>query len=684
MSTKKIQVQKYCAGCGTTFSAEQDLVNCPNDGELLIPVTKHPLVGTVVADKFEILELIGSGGWSIVYRARDITLGRLVAVKILRADLASTAEKIQRFEREARMISTVGHAHICQVFDYGILGSGQPFLVLEHVGGRCLSDILRQEGQLAVPRAVALMKQAAAALGAAHARGLVHRDFKPANIMVTPDQAVKVIDFGLAKTYETLAPEQLTQTGLTFGTPQYMSPEQVNGRVLDPRSDVYAFGCVLFEVLTGKTAVGGRNMYEIMQSHIEGEVVFDDPEGKIPAGLKTLTLTCLRKAPEERYQSMQELVEALHAFESQGKIKPPKNFSAKLLKRSRGARPLIVGAVALLLVIGIVRLAPNLIPLPGSGTGKSPFHTELDHLRETAKVHPEKALPEAQNLVSTLKAQGKEHGAEVIEIARILQPLPPNPGSAEIIKLAIETQKQSLPEDGDELLMARRVAASSMLAADSRQATPLLRDLVEAIRRKYGAESKELCQPMDSLAWALFNDGDYAGSEATYKQLLPLAEKHYSRHDTFYVRALGAMSWLYLNTDRYEEARQYSQKAVGLLSDEAPAGFRQDLLGSAGLAQQKCGNFDKAAAYYREALAISEKVDAEEADKIRGDLGHVLFEAKKYREAEPVLRDAAVRMRKSIGSQAPAYRLCLGDYVELLRRTGRKQQASAVEAAGEI
>src|SRR3954451_15767494 len=219
---------------------------------------------------YEVVSLLGSGGMGDVYRARDGRLDRDVALKIVRPVLASDPELMARFEREARVLATLSHPHIAAIYgiedvpDHVGVGVGARALVLELVGGETLADRLARAGApgigLPVAEAIEIASQIVSALDSAHERGIVHRDLKPANVKFTEDQIVKVLDFGLAKT---AAPADLSHSvtitsasrdGVMLGTPAYMSPEQVRGRGVDKRSDIWAFGCVLYELLTGRVA----------------------------------------------------------------------------------------------------------------------------------------------------------------------------------------------------------------------------------------------------------------------------------------------------------------------------------------------------------------------------------------------------------------------------------------------
>jgi serine/threonine protein kinase/Tfp pilus assembly protein PilF len=246
---------------------------------------------------YEIETPIGAGGMGEVYKAADTRLGRTVAVKLLSADFS------ERFETEARAISAVNHPNICALYDIGV-HEGQGYLVLEYLEGKPVQGPLRADDALRVAL------QIAAALEAAHRKGIIHRDLKPANIMVTEDGSVKLLDFGLAKIADPSGLE-ITRTvaGTVLGTAAYMAPEQAEGRPLDARSDIFSFGAVVYELVTGRRAFPGSTMASVLSSLLRDE---PKPLGSVaPPGLESILMRCLRKQADDRFQQMQEVRAAL-------------------------------------------------------------------------------------------------------------------------------------------------------------------------------------------------------------------------------------------------------------------------------------------------------------------------------------------------------------------------------------
>src|SRR4029077_7971897 len=212
------------------------------------PVTQgEELIGTLLADRYEILELLGQGGMGAVYKARDTELDRVVALKLIRPELASNPEILRRFKQELILARDVTHRNVIRIFDLG-QAKGFKFITMEFVEGRDLRTVLRERGKLPPEETVQIIAQVCRALEAAHAAGVVHRDLKPQNIMLDTKERVYVMDFGIAHSLETPG---MTQTGVLMGTPEYMSPEQAKGIKVDARSDLFALGVIFYEMLTG-------------------------------------------------------------------------------------------------------------------------------------------------------------------------------------------------------------------------------------------------------------------------------------------------------------------------------------------------------------------------------------------------------------------------------------------------
>ncbi|MFW5920259.1 MAG: serine/threonine-protein kinase, partial [Polyangiales bacterium] len=333
---------KICPTCKAEYAGGE--VFCPVDAtRLSTPSQMHepqpqgadPLVGTTLNERYRIVGRIGEGGMGIVYEAEHVVIEKRVALKVLREDFSSRPEVVERFRQEAKSASRIGHQHIVDISDFGETPSKQSYFVMEYLKGEDLANLLAREGTVAPERAVKIALQCCRALGAAHGKGIVHRDMKPENVFLIrrdDDEAedfVKIVDFGIAKMSdietEGAPGRKLTKTGMIFGTPEYMSPEQAAGKSLDHRVDVYALGAILFEMLTGQVPFVGDSFMGILTHHMFEPVPAlreVNPNVQVSAELETVIMGALTKEPDERYANMDELARDLQVAMGWAKGEP--------------------------------------------------------------------------------------------------------------------------------------------------------------------------------------------------------------------------------------------------------------------------------------------------------------------------------------------------------------------------
>jgi serine/threonine-protein kinase len=329
-----------CPRCRDT-SAGGEEESCPRCGARLCEPEDLARIGLRVHN-YEILEILGVGGMGVVYRARHTSLLKSVALKVLNERYARRRDAAVEMLREAQAATRIHHPHIVDVTDFGHTPEGSPYIVMEHLEGESLSATLARAGRLPVPRAVGILRQVASALAAAHHAGIVHRDLKPENIFLLrvpspaggpghapPEQDfVKLLDFGLAKVTDQ-GPSSRTRAGVVAGTPWYMSPEQAKNLTVDGRSDIYSLGVVFYQLVTGRVPFPGPSAAEIFLGHIDRR---PEPPASLSSEVDDMAsrviMRCLEKRREDRFQSMEELLEALRYCASDlkleaGEILPP-------------------------------------------------------------------------------------------------------------------------------------------------------------------------------------------------------------------------------------------------------------------------------------------------------------------------------------------------------------------------
>jgi serine/threonine-protein kinase len=380
-------LRRSCPSCSQTFSGEARF--CPFDGQALVEAPAalpDPLLGKLIDQRYAVEAVLGEGGMGTVYQVRHASLGRAFAMKVLRRELAVEAELAARFVQEARAAARVSHPNVIEITDFGNLETGEPYFVMELLSGTLLGAVIRQDGRIAPARAAELASQIAQALAAAHEVGVIHRDLKPDNVCIAIEgrggatrEHVKVLDFGLAKV---AGASRLTRAGMVFGTPHYMSPEQAAGEPIDARSDVYALGVLLYEMVTGKVPFEADTYMGVLTQHmyaeplppsrlLEGEALLSLGEA---GPLEGIVLKCLAKRPAARYATMDALLLELSRV-GQAPVPAPRVMSTEspleayraparttledlgaagvVLSRGRGRNPLMHPALA----VGLVAVA---------------------------------------------------------------------------------------------------------------------------------------------------------------------------------------------------------------------------------------------------------------------------------------------------------------------------------------
>jgi len=436
-----------CTSCAAEVQLEDTF--CPRCGA---PVS-DPLIGCIIGQRYRIVSRIGVWGMGAVYRAEHTMMRRDLAVKVLLPELGGKDEFVRRFEREAESASRLAHPNIITVTDFGHTAQGRLFLVMEFLAGDALSLVIKQ-GPLPLPRALDVIRQMLRGLDHAHAAGIVHRDLKPDNIMLVEREGrrdvVKILDFGIAKVSEPVSGgEALTQAGVIFGTPEYLSPEQALGEAVDVRSDLYAAGVILYEMLAGRRPFESEDKVKIISMHLAHappRIRDVSPGVEIPVALEQVILQALEKSRENRFASATAFLQALDDSEMPAedsgpdmgatipqlapvevsgrrpRLAGPLDWLGGFLSGRRGLATALVLAVALAVVASVARR--------GSTTHRS--------LRST----PAKPAPPAPGLADRLK-----------KVETLLEE-----GSTAAARLALEQELTERPNDARIHYMLGRVS----------------------------------------------------------------------------------------------------------------------------------------------------------------------------------------------------------------------------------
>lgn len=319
---------------------------------------RDPLVGHVLDGKYEITRVVGHGGMSVVYEAKHLLMNKVIALKLMHSHLIHSEKAVCRFQKEAHAVAKLDHAGVIRIYDFGVASNGSPFIAMEFLHGKPLSESIKVNGRLEEDKAIYVFQNIAEALEHAHGHGVIHRDLKPSNIVLTSTENSKappkptVVDFGIAKMTGEDGEDQLsmTATGEVFGSPLYMSPEQCAGREMDQRSDIYSFGCLMYEAVTGKTPFEEKSAMALFHRHQKNEApkfstLADRPD--VSAELEGIILKCLEKHPLDRYQSMAELAKALQSLGARQSV-------PELIRSKRRRNATLLSVAVLAAIIGLI------------------------------------------------------------------------------------------------------------------------------------------------------------------------------------------------------------------------------------------------------------------------------------------------------------------------------------------
>jgi serine/threonine-protein kinase len=511
---------KVCPACGAEYA--EDAAFCARDRTPLQPAESRPgLVGQIVGERYQVERRLGEGGMGEVYLARHLLMGRRCALKVMAPSLSTSPDALGRFNREATNASRISHPNVCAIYDFGLTADGLVYLAMELVEGATLAELATTAEPMPVSRATALVSQAAAGLQAAHDLGIVHRDLKLDNIMVTAAErpTVKLVDFGIAKAVEGIgdASQRVTQSGFVVGTPEYMAPEQLAGDPLDGRADQYALALVFYRLVTGQLPFNADSAQETLVQRLTAAprpLAAACPEAGFPDGLQAVLDVALARQPRDRYATVTDFARALEAVQagdtgstrvlrSTAPAIPPTRVAVAPARR-RGLA--VAGAVVVVGALATLVSIPDRAPEPlspntaDSSAGPSPA-------ADTGTT----AVPVAQGLAANQRVEIREPAAPTVVAADTLLPNLADLDVPARRRVIVQNELAIYREMGMRVSSQRRARAAALLSStyledssrDSTRRTVLMDSARLFARRAWelnpSGEHKALLSQLDTV-----------------------------------------------------------------------------------------------------------------------------------------------------------------------------------------
>ncbi len=551
---------------------------------------------------------------STVFLAEHQLIKRKVAIKILRPAARLEPKALERFRQEAKVICTLEAAGIVKVYDFGVSPQGDPFLVMEYLQGETLAAVLAREGKLPVRRALEIFLQLCDALSAAHSVGIIHRDIKASNIMLTSDdsrvESVKLLDFGIAKAFDPSGGEmqQLTATGQTFASPVNMSPEQYLGRTVDCRSDLYSLGCVMYQALSGSTPFPGSGPAEIASAHIaKMPPPLSTLDASLPPTLDSIVQKAIKKQPAERFQSTEELSGALRQQASSLAESTPAALPTGNRKSKQKKLMLLVVAIGLLLscaaaflisdlgALTLTRLQYSILELSRLSDDSELLQTGLSLCKKLlAAKEYSAASTVGLSLEPVFEKQFKAESTELVELRTLIAQALSKEGNqtaalrqAEIASHALRDRVTALlsmsnnkeaeplaksrmnivgqyyPDNSRESLETRQILAVIYLSlAKYAEVSHLIDGIFASLNQNIPEEGQYLCFFLQDKAVLFEKTGDLPKSEVAWKKIIEIG-KTLPRSSEYLVNsAYRNIANLMLTEGRLQEAEQYAKNAL--------------------------------------------------------------------------------------------------------------------------
>ncbi len=628
--TNNPETATFCADCGTNLTLSKDI----KVTETLETPKEELTTGSTFAGRYQIIEELGKGGMGKVYKAQDTDLKEKVAIKLLRSEIAADKKTIERFRNELKFARKIRHKNVCQMYDLN-KEKGAHYITMEYVDGKDLKSMIRMMGQLSSGKTIFIAKQVCEGLVEAHRLGVVHRDLKPQNIMVDEEGNARIMDFGIARSLKT---KGITAAGVMIGTPEYMSPEQVEGKEVDQRSDIYSLGVILYEMVTGRVPFEGDTPFTIGVKH-KSESPKDpkDFNTQLPEDLNLVILRCLEKDKEKRYQSAGEVRAELTRIEkgiptTEIEIPKRKPLTSREITVTFGLKKLFIPAIVVvaLIIAAVViwQLLPQKEPIPLAPSDKPSLAVMYleNNTGDEGLDHWRSALPE---WMITDLAQSKHirvlSGDRLLNILRNLNLLEAKKyDSADLKAVAKESGvnhilKASLSKAGDtfridyalqEISSGESIGSDFVMGEGERSFPAMVDELTKSIKANFKLSEEEITSDIDRdvgeittsspEAYKYYSEGRKYHLSGDYRKSIPLMERAIAI-DPEFAMAYRSMAMSYSNLYLFSESQKYLQKAFEL-SDRLSGRERYIIQGDFYRESEK--TYDKAIEVYNKLLQL--------------------------------------------------------------------------------
>jgi tetratricopeptide (TPR) repeat protein/tRNA A-37 threonylcarbamoyl transferase component Bud32 len=668
---------KTCPDCGTPLPHDAPEGNCPSCllsiGLASGSTSPFPASDEATVRRFgdyELLQKIGAGGMANVYRARQISLKREVALKLIRAGQLASDQELRRFEMEAEAAASLDHPNIVPVYEVGV-HEGWHYLGMRLVDGQSLDRLMPR--YRADPRAMAsLLAKVARAIHYAHQRGILHRDLKPSNVIIDPAGEPHVTDFGLAKRVD--QDMGVTLSGQLVGTPAYMAPEQMrtSAKRLTTAADIYSLGVILYELLTGEVPFRGETALETLRQAVEREPKRPSTiQRQVDRDLETICLRCLEKEPERRYSSAEALAEELERWLRHEPIHArPSNVWMRGAKWAR-RRPAAAAAIALLL-IGTCISTWQAVRATRAEREQRRLREEAEQARADAKLDATKGIQMAEFLLGLLKGvrPAVARGTDTTILREMM-----DQGLKDFT-----TKLKDVPEVQAHLLHV--IARTFEDLGDHEKAASLNRESLRLFRIAYEPEHPKIAESLNNLGAVLVRQGDFKSAEAAHREALALRKKLFGDTHKDTAMSLDNLAAVLVHTDLVA-AEALSREALAIYR-KVRGDLHEDVamaLANVASIEEKRGELERSEADNREALAMFEKLHGHIHPDVAislDNLGVVLRRQGKLDEAEALHRDALAVNRKLYGETHIEVADSLHNLAEVLRARGRLEEAETL------